>query len=130
MDQLGHIPPQNPIECLIPMLIFFSAFYLKAYLRHTEPFRKKPDGSHVTSLFLGKNKQHGPVCAETIYSWVRKVLCIAKTHVSGFSLGAATLVAGVSLVSILQASDWAEFLCQLDTIFPPTSLLQIGTRIL
>ena len=39
-------------------------FYLKAYLRHTESFRMKPDGSHVTSLFLGNNKQHQPVCAK------------------------------------------------------------------
>ena len=45
-------PPQICIEshsnvnlCLV--------FYLKAYLRHTESFRKKPDGSRVTSLFFG-----------------------------------------------------------------------------
>ena len=35
------------------------------------------------------------------------------------------LVAGVSLVSILQVDDWAESLHWLDTIFPPTSILQM-----
>ena len=61
------------------MLIFaLFFFYLKAYLRHTEPFRKKADGSCVTSLFLGNNRQHGLVCAKTISSWVRKVLSVAK----------------------------------------------------
>ena len=52
-DQLGHFPPQIYIERhssvnLCPVL------YLKAYLRCAEPFKKKPDGSCVTSLFLGK----------------------------------------------------------------------------
>ena len=81
-------------------------FYLKAYLRCTEPFRKKPDGSHVTSPFLGNNRQHRPS------SWVRKVISVAKAHMSPGSLGgaaaSAALVAGVSLVSILQAGDWAS----------------------
>ena len=83
-------------------------------MRCTEPFRKKPDGLHVTSLFfLGNNRQHRLVCVKTISSWVRKVLYVAKaTYVSGFSLGASAsvaLAAGVSLVSILQAGDWASF---------------------
>ena len=43
---------------------------------------------------------------------------------------AAALAAGVSLVSILQAGDWTEFLHQIHTIFPPTSLLLISTRIM
>ena len=49
-DHLGHLPPQIHIEshssvnlCLV--------FYLKAYLRCTESFRMKPDGSYVTSHF-------------------------------------------------------------------------------
>ena len=55
-----------------------------------------------------------PICAKTISFWVRKVLGIAKDYMfpSTFS-GAvvlATLVAGVSLMSILQAGDWAKFL--------------------
>ena len=71
-----------------------------------------PDGSHVTPLFLGNNRQHQPVCAKTISSWVRKVLCIAKAQMSPGSLwGVATsaaLAAGGSLVTILQAGDWTR----------------------
>ena len=64
------------------------------------------------SVFLGNNRQHRLVCAKTISSWVRKVLCVAKAHMSlGFFLEAATsaaLAAGISLVSILQTGDWAR----------------------
>ena len=61
----GHLPPQVHNEShsnsnLCPV------FYLKAYLKHTESFRMKPDGSCVTSLFLGNNRQHWPVCAKII----------------------------------------------------------------
>ena len=59
---------------LIPMLIFALFFYLKAYLRCTESFRKKPNGLHVTSLVLSSNRQHRPVFAKTISSSVRKVV--------------------------------------------------------
>ena len=87
------------------MLIFAKFFYLKAYLRYTEIFRTKPDGSCVTPLFLGNNRQHRPVCAKMISSWVRKVLCAAKAHMSLDSLwenaASMALAAGVSLVSIL-----------------------------
>ena len=61
--------------------------------------------------FLGDNRQHRPVCAKTISSWVRKVLYVAKAHMlPSYLWGAASaaLVAGVSLVSILQAGDWAR----------------------
>ena len=72
----------------------------------------KPDGSHVTSLFLGNNRQHQPVCAKTISSWVRKVLCVAKGHMSlgsvwGVSASTA-LAAGVSLDTNLQVGDWTR----------------------
>ena len=92
------------------MLIFaLFFFYLKAYLRHTESFRKTPDGSCVTSFFLGNNRQHKPVCAKTISFRVRKVLCVAKAHMSlGCLEGVAASAAGVSLVSILQAGDWTR----------------------
>ena len=86
--------------------------YLKAYLQCTESFRKKPDGSRVTSLFLGNNRQHQPVCAKTFSSWVRKVLGVAKAHMSPGShwgvAASAALAAGVSLVTILQAGDWTR----------------------
>ena len=74
------------------MLIFVLFFYLKAYLRSTGPFRKKSYGSCVTSLFLGNNRQHQPVCAKTISSRVRKVLCVAKAHMSPGSLGGLQLL--------------------------------------
>ena len=83
-DWLGHLPPQIHIESHSNVNLC-TVFYLKAYLRHTEPFRQKPDGLHVTSLFLGNSRQHKMVCAKTISSWVRKVLCVAKAHM--FSLG-------------------------------------------
>ena len=67
----------------------------------------------MTSLFLGNNGQHQPVCAKTISSWVWKVLGIAKAHMSPGSLQgvavSAALAAGVSLVTILQAGDWTSF---------------------
>ena len=61
----------------------------------------------MTSVFLGNSRQHRPVCAKTISSWIRKVLCVAKAHLQVL-LGAAALTAGVSLVSILQAGDGAR----------------------
>ena len=84
-DHVGHLHPQVCIE-FHSSVNLCPVFYLKAYFRHTESFRMKPDGSHVTSLFLGNNRQHQPVCANTISSWVRKVLCVAKAHMSPGSL--------------------------------------------
>ena len=61
---------------------------------------------------MGNSRQHRSVCAKTISSWVRKVPCVAKAHMSPGSLGgaaaSAALVAGVSLVSMLQAGNWAR----------------------
>ena len=98
-DHLGHLSPQICIESYSRVNLC-PVFYLKAYLRHTESFRKKSDGSQVTSLFLGNNRQHWPVCAKTISSWVWKVLSVAKANMSPGSLGggaaSAALVAGVS----------------------------------
>ena len=66
----------------------------------------------VCSLFVGNNRQHMSVCTKMFSSRVRKVLGIAKAHMSqGTSQGAATSAtfeAGVSLVSILQAGGWAR----------------------
>ena len=94
------------------MVNLCPVFYLKVYLRCTESFRTKPDGSCVTSLFLGNNRQHQPVCAKTISSWVRKVLGVAKAHMSLGSLwgiaASAALAAGVFLVTILQVGDWTR----------------------
>ena len=38
-------------------------FYLKAYLWHIVPFRKKSDGCQMSCLFWGNNRQHIPVCS-------------------------------------------------------------------
>ena len=84
-DHPGHLASQICIDSHSSVNLC-PVFYLKAYLRCTEPFRMKPDGSCVTS-FLGNSRQHRPVCAKTISSWVNKVLCVAEVHVSGFSLG-------------------------------------------
>ena len=49
-DHVGHLPPQICIESH-SIVNLFPFLYLKAYFRHTESFRMKPNGSHVTSLF-------------------------------------------------------------------------------
>ena len=109
-DHLGYLPPKIHIEPCSNVNLCPVFFYLKAYLRHMEPLRMKPDGLHVTSPFLGNNRQHRPVCAKTISSWVWKVLSVTKAHMSlGYLWRAAASTAftvGVSLVSILQAGDW------------------------
>ena len=43
-DHQGHLPPQIHIESHIDVNLC-PVFYLKAYLRCTESFRTKPDGS-------------------------------------------------------------------------------------
>ena len=122
----GHLPPQICIESHSNVNLC-HVFYLKAYTRHTEPLRTKPDGLHVTSLFLGNNRQHRPVCAKTISSWVRTVLCVARAHMSlGTLWGAAAsaaLVAGVSLISVMHAGDRANVSTPARHYFPPTLLL-------
>ena len=84
-DHPGHLCPQIHIESHTNVNLC-TVFYLKAYLRHTEPLRKKPDGSHVTSFILVNSRQHRPVGAKTISFWVRKVLFVAKAHMSPGSL--------------------------------------------
>ena len=101
-------------------------------MRHTKAFRKKLDGLHVTSLFLGNNRQHRPVCAKTISSWVRKVLCVTKANMSpGFLQGSCSLSSCCfpGVPSCRQVTG-KEFLHQLDTGFPCTLLLWMSTRIL
>ena len=120
-DHPGHLPPQICIESHTNVHLC-PIFYLKAYLRYTKPSSMKPDGSCVTSLVLGNNRQDRPVCVKTIYSWVRKVLCVAKAHMSLGSFwrvaASAALAAGVSLVSILQAGDWASVSTPARHFFP------------
>ena len=72
----------------------------------------KSDGSDVHSLFFGNNRQHMPVCTKMISSWFRIVFSIAKSHMfPGTPCDAAmsaALVAGVCLVCVLWAGDWAR----------------------
>ena len=92
-----------------------------------------PGGSDVTSLFLGNNRKHRPVCAKTFSSWVKKVSMLIKHMSVGFPLGAATsaaLAAGVSLDSILQVSACAGVSTPARHYFPPISLLRIDIKIL
>ena len=98
------------ILSLAPMLIFVMLFNWRLIwdiLNHLGWSQM----DHVWPLFLGNHRQHRPVCAKTISSWVRQVLCVAKAHISPGPLwgaaASAALVAGVSLVSILQAEDLA-----------------------
>ena len=84
-DHLGHLPPQICIDSYTNVNLC-PVFYLKAYMRCTEPFRTKPGGSLVTSLFLVTIGSMGGVCAKAISSRVRKVLCVAKAHMSPDSL--------------------------------------------
>ena len=129
------ILPLRFVLSLTPMLIFALFFILKAYLRCTESFRKKSDGSRVTFLFLGNNKQHLPVCTKTISSWVWKVLSVAKApYVSGLSPGGCCFcsLGGWCLSGDHPAGRWLDqsFLHQPGTISLPTLLLQISTRTL
>ena len=55
IDWLGHLPPEIYIESHFNVNHCCS-FDLKAKLCHTEPFRKKSDGSWVSSLFLHNNR--------------------------------------------------------------------------
>ena len=67
-------------------MLIFGLFLFEGLFEAYLTFRKKYYKSHVTSLFLDKNRQHKPVCAKTISSWVREVLCVAKAHMSLGSL--------------------------------------------
>ena len=65
-DHQGHLPPQIPTKPHSNVNLC-PVFYLKAYFRHTEPLRMKPDGSCVAFLG-GNNRQYRPICAKTISS--------------------------------------------------------------
>ena len=84
MDQLGHLPPQIPIESYSDVNLC-SVFYLKAYL-HLMSLLGRSQMDLMCTLFWGKNRQHMPACTKTISSWVWKALGIAKTHVSQYPL--------------------------------------------
>ena len=85
MHWLGYPPSQIHTESHSSVKLC-PVFYLKAYMCHTEPFRKKLDGLFVTSPVIGNNMQYKAIYAKTISSWVRNILCIAKAHTSLGSL--------------------------------------------
>ena len=110
---LGHLPPQIWIESHSNVNLY-PVFYLKAYLRCTESFRMKPDGAHVSSLFLGNNRQHQPVCRLSLGGCCFCSLsrqCFPGDHPAGQVSG-------------------PEFIHWLGTISLPTLLLWISTRTL
>ena len=91
MDQPGHLLTHMHIVShsninLCPVL------YLKAYLYLIEPSMKRLGGSHVSSLYFSNKRQHIPVCAKTVSSWVR-------------SCGICSSGSCSSLVSILQVGN-------------------------
>ena len=66
----------------------------------------------MSFLFLGNSRQHNPVFVKMISSWVRAVLTIPKVHMflctfQG-AMASSTLVAGASVMSILQAGNWVR----------------------
>ena len=83
------------------------------------------------ALYLCNIRWHMPTCAETIPSRVKEILGIAKPHVSGYSevLWCQQLLQLVFpwCPSCRQVTG-PEFLLLPDTIFQPTSLLEISMR--
>ena len=83
----GSIFPLRFILSLTPSVNLCPVFYLKAYLRHTESFRKKSDGSRVTFLFWVTIGSISLSVLKPFLPWVWKVLSVAKAHTSPDSLG-------------------------------------------
>ena len=85
-------------------------FHLKAYLCHTEPFRKRSDGSPVYTVLLDNNKAaHVCLCINCLFLG-SEGLGVDKHMSPGTLYGAvvsAALAASIFPVSILQAIDWA-----------------------
>ena len=85
------------------------------------------------ALFLGNNRQHRPIWTKTISSWTRTVFSIATAHTYPDILQAAVsvdLVAGVSLVSILQAGDWVRVSTAARHYFPKYALAWIQCAVI
>ena len=103
MDQPGYHPPQIFIESHSNVNLW-PGIYLKAYLCHSEPLR---ESNSVSSLFLGNNRQHMPVCAKVIYSWERNFYVLQR-HI-GLRVLSKVLQCWwlLWLGFILQSGDWA-----------------------
>ena len=89
---------------------------LHYYLKKTEVFRKNPDGSEETKLFLSMIEPHKPVSSQTISKWIVEVIKMAynskhikvKAH-STRAIGPSwALFNGASLKSVLDSADWSK----------------------
>ena len=127
-DWPDHLPPQiptdshsnvNPYQFFIWRLIWGILNLLGRSLMDC-----------MWPVFLGNNMQHRSVLKPFLLG---KESSLLLKHMSPGSLwgaaASATLAAGVSLMSIPQADDWTRVSPDRH-YFPPTLLLQIGTRIL
>jgi hypothetical protein len=91
---------------------------LAFYLRKIEPFRIK-DGKDELKLFLTVNKPHRPVSAQTISSWIVKLIKRAykqnQKHI-GTVKGHSTRSVGPSwalfkcagMKDVLEGADWSQ----------------------
>ena len=86
------------------------------YLKKTEKFRRGPDGSDQTSLFIATKEPHQPVSAQTISKWIVKVIKKAyegkiskvKAH-STRAIGPSwAAYRGASVKSIMEMADWSR----------------------
>ena len=91
---------------------------LAFYLRKIEPFRIK-DGKDELKLFLTVNKPHRPVSAQTISSWIVKLIKRAykqnQKHigtVKGHSIRSVgpswALFKGAGMKDVLEGADWSQ----------------------
>ena len=111
--------PLRFILSLTPMLIFALFFIWRLIWDVLKHFGWSQMNCVWLSFLGGNNRQHRPVCAKTISSWVRKVLCVAKAHVSRLPLGGCSCSSWCFLVSILQAGDWAQVSTPATTLLFP-----------
>ena len=88
---------------------------LAVYLRKTESFRRKPDGSDQPKLFLAVKEPHQPVSRQTIARWITSTIKMAydkDIKVNAHSTRAIgpswALFNGASMSSILSAADWSS----------------------
>ncbi len=103
-SNIVHIYRNKQNASLCPVL------HLKKYVILTGQFRKTPE--QLDSLWLSLNVKHSPVCASTIASWVRTLICKAKAKMSPGTLRAVTatraICNNVNLGMIMQAGDWSK----------------------
>jgi hypothetical protein len=96
---------------------------LAVYLKRTEQFRNIGTESDVTELFISVNKSHRPVTAQTISSWIVKVIKYAyknskkniknvKGHSTRSVCPSWALFHGATVKSVMESADRSK-----ETIF-------------